>query len=93
MKIKDAFRNPTIENEKVPSKEELSKLIRASTLRGRCLISLIAFSGLRIDMVGNFKGNDGLVISDLQEMKITNRMIAFEKVPTIVKVGSNLGKA
>ena len=93
VKIKDAFRNPTIENERVPSKEELSKIIRASTLRGRSSISLIAFSGLRIETIGNFKGNDGLVISDLPEMRVSDGKIEFEKVPTIVKVRSTLSKA
>ena len=72
MKIKNAYRNPTIKNERVPSKKELPKIIIASTLRGRPSVSLIAFLGLRIEMVGNFKGNDGLVISDLPEMRISN---------------------
>ena len=93
IKIKDAFRNPTVENERVPNKEELSKILRASTSRGRSSISLIAFSGLRIETVGDFKGNDGLIISDLPEMEITNGKIEFEKVPTIVKVRSTLSKA
>ncbi|MEM3905992.1 MAG: site-specific integrase, partial [Nitrososphaerota archaeon] len=93
VKIKDAFRSPTIENERVPSQEELARIIRSASLRGSVSIALMAFSGLRIETIGNYKGNDGLLISDLPELKISDGMIEFEKISTLIKVRSTLSKA
>ncbi|MEM4071311.1 MAG: hypothetical protein QXO58_04695 [Thermoplasmata archaeon] len=36
--------NPTIMNERVPTKEELSKIFRNASARGRVAISMLAFS-------------------------------------------------
>ena len=93
VKIREAFRNPTVEDERVPSVEELSKIITVATPRAKVSISLIAFSGLRIESIGDFKGNDGLTLSDLPELKISDGKIEFEKVPTVVKVRSTISKA
>ncbi|MEM3846513.1 MAG: site-specific integrase [Candidatus Parvarchaeota archaeon] len=93
VKIKDAFRSPTIENERVPSQEELARIIRSASLRGRVSIALMAFSGLRIETIGNYKGTDGLLISDLPELKISYGKIEFEKISTLIKVRSTLSKA
>ncbi|MEM3771772.1 MAG: hypothetical protein QXW80_05640 [Candidatus Micrarchaeia archaeon] len=93
VKIKDAFRSPTIENERVPSQEELARIIRSAPLRNRVSIALMAFSGLRIETIGNYKGTDGLLISDLPELKISYGKIEFEKISTLIKVRSTLSKA
>ncbi|MEM4067616.1 MAG: site-specific integrase [Candidatus Micrarchaeaceae archaeon] len=93
VKIKDAFRSPTIENERVPNQEELARIIRSAPLRGRVSIALIAFSGLRIETIGNYKGNDGLLVSDLPELKISDGKIEFEKAPALIRVRSTLSKA
>ena len=93
VKIKEAFRNPTVEDERVPSAEELSKIITVATARAKVSISLIAFSGLRIESIGDFKGNDGLILSDLPELKLSQGKVEFEKLPTIVKVRSTISKA
>ena len=93
VKIKEAFRNPTVEDERVPSAEELSKIITVATARAKVSISLMAFSGLRIESIGDFKGNDGLILSDLPELRISQNQIEFEKLPTFIKVRSTLSKA
>ncbi len=93
VKIREAFRNPTVEDERVPNQEELSKIITRATPRAKVSISLMAFSGLRIESIGDFKGNDGLTLSDLPELKFSNDKIEFERLPTIVKVRSTLSKA
>ena len=92
VKIKEASRNPTVEDERVPTQEELSKIITVSSLRGRVSIALMAFSGLRPETIGNFKGTDGLKLSDLPELRINEGKIEFVKVPTIVRVRSTLSK-
>jgi len=92
VRIKEASRNPTVEDERVPTQEELSKIITVSSLRGRVSIALMAFSGLRPETIGNFKGTDGLKLSDLPELRINEGKIEFVKVPTIVRVRSTLSK-
>jgi len=92
VRIKEASRNPTVEDERVPTQEELSKIITVSSLRGRVSIALMAFSGMRPETIGNFKGTDGLKLSDLPELRINEGKIEFVKVPTIVRVRSTLSK-
>jgi len=92
IKIKEASRNPTVEDERVPTQEELSKIITVSSLRGRVSIALMAFSGLRPETIGNFNGTDGLKLSDLPELRINEGKIEFVKIPTIVRVRSTLSK-
>ena len=92
VRIKEASRNLTVEDERVPTQEELSKIITISGLRGRVSIALMAFSGLRPETIGNFKGTDGLKLSDLPELRINEGKIEFVKIPTIVRVRSTLSK-
>ena len=90
--IKEADQNPTTMNERVPTKEELSTVIRKASTRGRVSISLMAFSGLRPESLGNDGGNDGLRFADLEEIKISKKGIEFEKIPAKLVVRSRLSK-
>ncbi len=91
IKVKGSNENPTIANERVPNKEELSKILRKASLRGRVAIALIAFSGLRPESLGNYGGTDGIRLGDLKELNIET--LEFEKVPTMIVVRSSLSKA
>jgi integrase len=93
IKIKNSTATPTIENEKVPSQEELAKILRASPPRIKAAISLMAFAGLRPQSIGNYDGSDGLMLKDLPELKIEGKEVVFEKIPTMVIVRSTLSKA
>ena len=93
IKVSHSTATPTIEDEKVPSQEELARILRASPPRIRAAISLIAFADLRPQTLGNHDGSDGLRIRDLPEMKMENGQVTFEKKPTMVVVRSNLSKA
>ena len=83
---------PTIANERVPSKEELARILRKATSRGRVIIALMAFSGLRPESLGNYEGTDGLRLGDLKELKLSDE-IQFDKIPVTVMVKSKLSKA
>jgi hypothetical protein len=93
IKIKNSTATPTIENEKVPSQEELAKILRASPPRVKVAVSLMAFSGLRPQSIGNHDGSDGLMLKDLPELKIEGNEVSFEKIPTMIIVRSGLSKA
>ena len=84
--------SPTIENERVPNKDELSRLLRKATSRGRVSISLMAFAGLRPESLWNYEGIDGLRLKDIKGLRLIEN-IEFEKIPVMVSVKSMLSKA
>ncbi len=86
-------RAPRVEGERIPEKSELAKILRNGSTRARVAISLLAFSGLRPETLGNAEGKDGLKLSDFPEMKIENGKVEFEKIPTMVNVRYTLSKA
>jgi len=93
IKIKNSTATPTIENEQVPSQEELARVLRASPPRVRAAVALMAFAGLRPQSIGNHDGSDGLRIKDLPELKIEDGSVVFEKTPTMIVVRQTLSKA
>jgi len=84
---------PTIADERVPSKEELDRIIRMATPRARVSIALMAFSGLRPQSLGNYDGSDGIRLGDFVEAEINEDGMEFAKVPTMLIVRKNLSKA
>jgi hypothetical protein len=93
IKVKNSTATPTIENEQVPSQEELARVLRASPPRVRAAVALMAFAGLRPQSIGNHDGSDGLRIKDLPELKIEGGSVVFEKTPTMIVVRQTLSKA
>lgn len=66
IKIRNPSSTPSIENEQVPSQDELARIFRNSSSRVRAAEALMAFADLRPESLGNHNGSDGLKISDLQ---------------------------
>jgi hypothetical protein len=93
IKIGNTSRTPSIEDERVPTKDELKQILNYAKERGRCSISLIAFSGLRPQVLGNSTGTDGLEIRDFPELEINDGEVSFSKTPTMVLVRHELSKA
>ncbi len=93
IKVSNPSATPTIEDEEIPSHEELTRILRASASRVRAAEALIAFADLRPHTLGNHDGSDGLALQDLPELKIENGEVSFTKVPTMILVRSNLSKA
>ncbi|MGH2639661.1 MAG: site-specific integrase, partial [Rhabdochlamydiaceae bacterium] len=93
--IKGKSETPTIANERIPSKEELSRILRMGSPRARVSIALMAFSGLRPESLGSFTGTDGIRLQDFTEAKITSEGLSFDKksTPSILVVRSRLSKA
>ncbi|MEM3551171.1 MAG: site-specific integrase [Candidatus Bathyarchaeia archaeon] len=84
---------PRIADERVPSKEELDRILRMATPRGRVSIALMAFSGLRPESIGNYDGSDGLRLGDFVEAEIRTDCIEFSKIPSMLVVRKSLSKA
>ena len=91
--IKGKSETPTIANERVPSKEELAKILRMGSRRCRVSIALMALSGLRPESLGNFVGTDGIRLGDIREAKVASDRMTFGKMPSILTVRNPLSKA
>ena len=90
IKIKNSTATPTIGNEKIPSQDELARILRASPPRIKVAIALMAFAGLRPQSIGNHNGADGVRLKDLPELRIEDKEVVFEKIPTMVVVRPTL---
>jgi len=93
IKIRNASSTPTIEDEQVPSQEELARIFRNSSNRTRLAETLIAFADLRPESTGNYDGSDGLRLNDLPEIRIENGQVVFDKMPAMIVVRASLSKA
>lgn len=90
--IKGKSETPTIADERVPSKEELGKILRMASRRGRVSVALMALSGLRPESLGNFVGTDGIRLGDFKESKITKDEVSFVQLPSMLAVRNQLSK-
>lgn len=93
IKVGNMNHTPTIEDERVPTPEELLQVLSYAGGRGRCSIALMALAGLRPQVLGDEAGSDGLEARDLPEMNLEGGRVAFSKVPTMVVVRPSLSKA
>jgi integrase len=92
IKVKGTKSTPTLAEERVPDREGLRRTLNAADPRARVAVSLVAFSGLRIQALGNYEGNDGLRIGDFPEMVVKPDGVTFKGVPTMVVVRPELSK-
>ncbi|MGC8992078.1 MAG: site-specific integrase, partial [Thermoplasmata archaeon] len=90
--IKGENDNPKTQNEKVPTKEELARMLRKASSRGRVAIALMAFSGLRPESLGNYDGTDGIRLGDIKDLAIKDE-IEFINVPAMIIVRNSLSKS
>lgn len=89
---KNAHSTPTLKNETIPTKEQLNKVIQSSTLREKVSISLMAFSGLRPGVLGNFNGNIGLTIGDIEGLQICDDGVIVNP-PLLIHIREELSKS
>lgn len=93
IKVSRPTATPTLEDEQIPSKEELSRIFRSSSLRTRAAEVLMAFGDLRPQVLGNHDGSDGLSLRDLPELEIGVEEVEFTRIPSMVVVRPELSKA
>lgn len=79
VKIAGSNLSPTLENEMKPQREEIEAILRNASIRGRAIIGLLAFSGLRPESLGNYDGSDGIRIKDIEGLKIGPESIEYDQ--------------
>ena len=93
IKVKGAKATPTLDSERVPTQDELRRIFLAASPRERVAAALLAHAGLRIETLGNYRGNDGLRLGDLPDVVVKGKTLTFRKVPLEVVVRPQLSKS
>ena len=91
--IRNENRNMTVEQETIPTNEEMDSILQRANLRQRAIIGLIAFSGIRPGAIGNYTGDDGLRIGDIIDLKVDKDGVNFQKMPALMVVRAELSKS
>lgn len=93
IKIKDAQEAFTLRDERIPTNPELKRILLSANKSSRVIIAMMAFSGVRPQVIGNYLGTDGLTLGDFPEMEITDNGVEFMKMPTLIRVRRELSKS
>lgn len=92
VKITGAYQTPTLQDERTPTREELREIFLQATPRDRVSCALIAHAGVRPEVIGNYKGTDGLRLKDLPDLRIEKGRVIFDRIPAMVVVRPELSK-
>ena len=95
IRIANTQRRPTLKNERVPTQQELKRLLYAATtpLRTRAAITFIAHAGMRIETLGDYSGTNGIKISDMSGIQLKDNRVSFQNVPAMIVVPGELSKS
>ncbi len=87
IKIPNRTYHPTVEDEVVPTKDQILSFIMNGKHATQVIISMIAFTGFRFKVIADLR------VKDFPEMRITeDNKVIFEEIPTRVKVRKELSK-
>jgi hypothetical protein len=92
IKIRDPQDTPTLHDERVPNKQELKAILNRANERCKVAICLIAYAGIRPEVLGNSTGLGGLQIKHFPELEINGDSIDFTMSPTQIVVPKHLSK-
>jgi hypothetical protein len=92
VRIKGSNSRPSLKNERVPTQEELKNVFLAGDSRERLACAIMAFSGVRPQVLGNYRGTDGLRVADIADMEINDGTVSFVKIPVRIAIRSELSK-
>ncbi len=96
IKIANARIPVTLEDEQVPTPAQLESIMNAADPRTRACMSLMAFAGVRPQVVGNHDGTDGLRVSDVEGLRADvdrKGTVSLERMPVMVTIRPQISKA
>ena len=91
--VSNSHLKPTLQNERVPNASELTEIFNMAPLRESVMISLIVKSGLRLEVLGNDNGTDGLKMKDLPDVAIQGGVAICTNSPMRITVRAEISKA
>ena len=95
IKIANARIPVTLEDEQVPTSAQLESIMNAADPRTRACMSLMAFAGVRPQVIANHDGTDGLRVSDVEGLRADGDggMVSLERMPARVTIRPQISKA
>ncbi len=81
-----------VEGEPLLTPDQMRDVITAASPRGRVIIALVAWSGLRPEVLGNHDASDGLVIGDVADLELKDGRVMIRSAPVQVVVRRELSK-
>lgn len=93
IKIRNTRASPSLINERVPTQEELKKIFLSATKATRVSCVLMAHSGLRPEVLGNYLGKDGLKIGDIVDLEFSGEDVNLKNVPARIIIREELSKS
>ncbi len=85
------IRGASLANERVPTPEELGRVLDRLPLRSRVAALFMAHSGVRPAVLGSYRAEGGLTLADLPDLKLGEKTTLAE-VPFLVRVPAELSK-
>ena len=81
IKIEGVDETPTLKDERVPTLDELKRIFLSGDTKARTACVFVAHSGLRLQTLGDYTGQDGLRIGDFQASKLKAVVSLFPMYP------------
>ena len=92
IKIRYVDSTPTLEGERVPDQSEITEIFNRASLRTATTIALISKAGLRLQVLGNHDGTDGLTLADIPDIQIQGSTAVCIAKPPMITVRRTLSK-
>jgi len=92
LKIANVGHRPRLRGIQVPVQADLGAVLRAADARSRAGLALIAMSGVREQVMGDYRGEEGLRIRHLRDAEIQDGRVVFQRTPCRVMVPETLSK-
>jgi len=86
------IRGASLSKERVPTPEELGRVLEHLSLRGRVIALFLSHAGVRPGVLGSYRGESGLRLSDLPDLRLQRSGVTFRETPFVVRVPASLSK-
>ncbi|MHB1435651.1 MAG: hypothetical protein ACYCPN_06590 [Thermoplasmata archaeon] len=86
------IRGASLARERVPTPEELDRVLENLSARGRVIALFLADSGVRPGVLGSYGGEDGLTLADLPELELGPASVSIGSTPFAIRVPARLSK-
>lgn len=83
---------PALRDAYIPAQDDLRRVLDVADARARTAVCLMAHSGLRPEVLGAYRGDNGLRLRDLPELEVAGAESKFKQIPTIIQVPAALSK-
>lgn len=92
IRVPGTSRRPSLRESHIPSQEELRRVMNVADARSRTAIALVAFGGVRPEVLGTYLGDDGLRLRDFDEARLVKGELEIPSMPTRILVPERLSK-